>query len=170
MDKVLETSGSECHIPSSKPFRIQYIGNVCNFNPTFLFPISSVITNQSHNTAVSHFASRRKSFVWLVTGWYWTCSVHSSEFKNSWFSPRYVISVRTSRRLLACVNENFVVWEFSPVRCAQSTRCEPANKELLSRPSIFARYSCEDSQPLSLTCTRSLRERTMPNRERRKHN
>ena len=23
MDKVLETSGSQCHIPSSKPFRIQ---------------------------------------------------------------------------------------------------------------------------------------------------
>jgi hypothetical protein len=31
MDKVLITSGSQYHIPSSKPFRIQYISPSVNF-------------------------------------------------------------------------------------------------------------------------------------------
>ena len=50
--------------------------------------------------AAASFASRRRA---LSGQWqlYWTSSVHSSVFSNSWFGRRHVLALGTSRSLLA---------------------------------------------------------------------
>ena len=69
---------------------------------------------------------------------------------------RHVLSLRTSRSSLTRASENFVLWEFSPVRWSQRSRREPAGQELLSRLNIVARYSRQDSRQFTLTCNPAL--------------
>jgi len=61
---------------------------------------------------------------------------------------------RTSRSSLARVNENFVVWEFSSIRCSQKSRCEPARHPFFSHLGIFPRCSREDLREFKILCTR----------------
>lgn len=57
---------------------------------------------------------------------------------------------------LARVNKKFVLWEVSKARCSQSPRREPARKDLLSRLSIVASYSRQDSLKFTLKCNATL--------------
>jgi hypothetical protein len=59
---------------------------------------------------------------------------------------------------LVRVYENFVVWDFSPVRRSHSTRYEPARQALLSRLNIVATYSRQVSRDISLTRKRTFTE------------
>lgn len=118
-----------------------------------IFPFSYHINNWNHMQPVFCFA--KVSRVWSVIILY--CQSSFQQVHKQLIGLHHVLVFRSSRRLHACLNKNFLVWELSVCHYYQSTCCKPASQELLSCVNSIAGYQwyCDRTRNSVLLCART---------------